>query len=102
MASPILHLGATVTCKHAGMAQPTAPFARVLVSGQPVTTLTAPYTIAGCGRGNSPCGVANWVLGAARVRAGGVPILTTSSSAVCVPTGTGLSAIASQTRVLAT
>mgnify|MGYP001769788471 CR=1 FL=1 len=37
MPGSILHLGATVTCMHAGPATPLSPFPRVLVSGQPIT-----------------------------------------------------------------
>ena len=48
MPAPILHLGATVLCTHAGQAAPMAPFPRVMVSAQPVVTLTSPYAIAGC------------------------------------------------------
>jgi len=48
MPAPVLHLGATVLCSHAGQATPLAPFPRVTVSGQPVVTLTSPYAIAGC------------------------------------------------------
>ncbi len=44
----LLHSGATVLCAHAGQAQPTAPNPRVKVSGQPVVTQAAPYTVAGC------------------------------------------------------
>ena len=44
----VLHVGATVMCAHGGQAQPTAPNPRVLVSGQPITTMTAPYVVAGC------------------------------------------------------
>ncbi len=39
----LLHVGATVLCAHGGQAQPTAPNARVLVSGQPTITMPAPY-----------------------------------------------------------
>ena len=42
MPAPILHLGATVLCTHAGQATPMAPFPRVLVSAQPVVTLATP------------------------------------------------------------
>ena len=58
MPAPILHLGATVLCTHAGPATPLAPFPRVLVSGQPVVTLASPYAVAGCaltGTGAPPC-----------------------------------------------
>ena len=44
----LLHLGATVMCAHGGQAQPTVVSPRVMVSGQPVVTLAAPYVVAGC------------------------------------------------------
>jgi hypothetical protein len=101
-----VHLGAVVTGIHGGQAQPTAPNPRVLVSGQPVSTLATPYVVAGCPfvapGGNGPCVSAQWVSGAARVLVGGMPLVVQSSQAVCVPTGTGLLVIVTQTRVLAT
>lgn len=105
MPGPILHLGATVLCMHAGPATPTTPFARVLVSGQPVVTLACPYVVTGCaltGSPNPPCVSAQWVVGATRVLAGGVPVAVQSGTAVCVPTGTGLLPVAVQPRVMAT
>ena len=105
MPAPILHLGATVLCSHAGQATPVAPFPRVLVSGQPVATLTSPYVIAGCaltGTPTPPCVTANWVVGATRVVAGGAPVVTMTGTAVCVPTGTPLLPVVAQTRALAT
>ena len=48
MPGPLLHVGATVICAHAGQAQPTAPNPRVMVSSQPTVTLAAPWVIAGC------------------------------------------------------
>ncbi len=97
-----VHVGATVMCMHAGTAQPLAPFPRVLVSGQPVVTITGPYAVAGCaltGTPNPPCVTAQWVSGATRVLAGGAPLVLLDSQAVCVPTGTGLIIAATQTRV---
>lgn len=105
MPGPILHLGATVLCMHAGQAQPLAPNPRVMVSGQPVVTQTTPYAVAGCaltGTPNPPCATAQWVSGALRVLAGGVPVVVQSSQAVCVPTGTGLLPVVVQPRVSAT
>lgn len=106
MPGPVLHLGATVICSHGGQATPTAPFPRVLVSGQPVTTLAAPYVVAGCAlppppAANGPCVTAQWVIGATRVLAGGQPVLVQSSQAICVPTGTPLQILLTQTRVVA-
>lgn len=104
MPAPVLHLGATITCMHAGPATPLTPFPRVLLSGQPVTTLATPYAITGCALTGSapPCVTAQWVVGAVRVLAGGVPVLIQTGQAVCVPTGTGLLPLAVQPRVLAT
>ena len=105
MPAPILHLGATVLCSHAGQATPLAPFPRVLVSSQPVVTLTSPYAIAACaltGTPNPPCVTGQFVVGAARVLAGGAPVVTMVGSSVCVPTGTPLLPVVSQVRALAT
>jgi hypothetical protein len=90
---------------HAGPAQPTAPFPRVSVSGQPIVTLAAPYVVTGCALASTstpPCVSAQWVVGATRVLAGGVPVIIQTSQAVCVPTGQGLIVITTQPRVLAT
>lgn len=105
MPGPILHLGATVMCMHAGPAQPLAPFPRVMVSGQPVVTQASPYAVTGCaltGTTVPPCVTAQWVTAALRVLAGGVPVLTQASQAVCVPTSTGLLPVVVQPRVSAT
>jgi hypothetical protein len=104
MPGPILHLGATVLCAHGGQATPTVPFPRVLVSGQPVTTLSAPYVVAACPFppvSGGPCVTAQWVVGATRVLAGGVPVVVQTGSAVCVPTGTPLLPAVVQPRVIA-
>jgi hypothetical protein len=99
----LLHSGATVLCAHAGQAQPTAPNPRVTVSGQPVVTQAAPYTVAGCPFNVSgapvPCVTAQWVTAAIRVRAGGLPVLLQDSQAICAPNGTPLSIVMTQVRV---
>ena len=104
MPGPILHLGAIVTCSHGGQALPTAPFARVLVSGQPVVTQASPYAVAGCGfvppGGNGPCVTGNFITVATRVLAGGVPVVLQDSISTCVPTATPLIAVQAQTRVI--
>jgi len=102
----LLHVGATVICAHGGQAQPTAPFPRVLVSGQPIVTQSAPYVVAGCAfvppAGNGPCVTGQWVMGAVRVLAGGVPVLLQDSQAICAPTGTPLTVLVTQVRVKGT
>ncbi|NRR29677.1 hypothetical protein HSX11_05720 [Oxalobacteraceae bacterium] len=103
----LLNSSATVLCAHAGQATPTAPFPRVQLSGMPVTTLSAPYMVAGCAlppptAGNGPCVTAQWLVGATRVMAGGVPVLLQSGAAICTPTGTPLSVVMTQMRVMGT
>jgi hypothetical protein len=105
MPAPALHVGAVVTCSHAGPATPVAPFPRVLLSGQPVVTLSSPYAIAGCaltGTPAPPCATGQWLTGATRVLAGGVPVATMAGSSTCIPTGTPMLPVSAQTRVLAT
>ena len=105
MPAPILHLGATVLCTHAGQATPTAPLPRVTLSGQPVVTLASPYAIVGCaltGTPTPPCVTGQFVTGATRVTAGGAFVATLMGSSVCVPTGTPMLPLVAQTRVLAT
>jgi hypothetical protein len=102
----ILHVGATVMCSHGGSAQPSAPNPRVLVSGQPVATMAAPYVVAGCpfnvGGAPSPCVTAQWVTAATRVLANGQPLVLIDSQAICAPNGTPLIVAATQTRAVAT
>jgi len=104
MPGPILHLGATVTCSHGGQAMPTAPFPRVLVSGQPVATQAAPWAVAGCPfvptGGNGPCVTGTYVAAATRVFAGGQPVVLMDSLSTCAPTGTPLIPVQAQTRVI--
>ena len=104
MPAPILHLGATVLCTHAGQATPLAPFARVTVSGQPVVTLASPYAVAGCAlsaTSTPPCVTGQWLAGATRVLAGGVPVATMTGASTCIPTGAPMQPLVAQTRVLA-
>ena len=73
--------------------------------GQAVVTLATPYVVAGCALSSvpsPPCVSAQWVAGATRVLAGGMPVITQTSQAVCVPTGQGLIVITTQPRVIAT
>lgn len=85
---------------------PTVPSTRVMVSGMPIATTAAPYTIAGCAfvppSGNGPCVTAQWSVGAVRVTSQGQPVVIMTGTATCVPTGTPLMPVSSQTRVLAT
>jgi hypothetical protein len=101
----VTHLGATVLCAHAGQAQPTAPNPRVLVSTQPVTTIVAPYAVAGCTlppAAGGPCVTGQWLMGAVRVFAGGAPVVIQGGQSICAPTGTPMTVLVTQVRVRAT
>jgi hypothetical protein len=103
MPGTLLHVGATVMCMHGGQAQPMVPNPRVTVGGQPIVTQSTTDTIAGCPfvppGGTGPCVTAQWITGAVRVTAGGVPVLLKDSQATCVPTATGLNIVVTQIRV---
>jgi len=100
----VLHVGAVVQCAHGGQAQPSVPNPRVKVSGQPIVTQAGPYVVAGCAlppppAANGPCLTAQWVMGATRVKANGMPVLLQDSQAICTPTGTPLLISVTQVRV---
>ena len=99
-------MGATVLCAHGGQAIPTVPSPVVMVSGMPIATIAAPYATAGCTfvppAGNGPCVTGQWVVGATMVLSQGQPVAILSGASICVPTGTPMLPVASQTLVLAT
>ncbi len=102
----ILHVGASVICSHGAPAQPTMPSPRVMVSGQPIVTIAAPYMVTGCpfniSGAPSPCLTAQWLMGAVRVTSLGQPVVVQSSQAICTPNGTPVMILVTQPRVLAT
>lgn len=105
MPGPVLHLGAVMTCAHAGPATPTAPFPRVSLSGQPSLTISAPWAVTGCalsGTGTPPCATGQHLAGTTRVLAGGVPLALLTGTTTCVPTGTPMLPVSAQPRVVAT
>lgn len=105
MPGPIVHQGAVVLCAHAGQATPLAAFLRVTVSGLPVVTLASPYAVAACAlssSGTPPCVTGLWLVGAARVLAGGVPVAVQSGTGITAPTGTPLMPVSVQPRASAT
>ena len=106
MPGPLVHVGATVLCSHAGQAQPMAPNPRVLVNGLPTVTVASPYVVAGCAlppppAANGPCLTGQWLTGATRVLSNGLPLVLLDSMSICAPTGTPLLVILTQTRVMA-
>jgi hypothetical protein len=77
----LMHVNAACQCTHAGPATiiPTQP--RVLVSGQPVATMTSQIIVAGCaftvpGPKPQPCVTIKWLMPSARVLVMGQPAMT--------------------------
>ncbi|MGC1310447.1 MAG: hypothetical protein WA885_24720 [Phormidesmis sp.] len=100
----LLNTNSIVLCAHSGQAKPTVPNPRVKVMGVPVTTLGPPYVVAGCANppppaNVGPCIVGNWIVGALRVKAMGLPVLLQSAQSICVPTGTPLIVVMANARV---
>jgi len=97
----LLHVGATVTCSHAGSAQPTTPNPRVTVMGMPTVTMASPYLVTACSltpTGAPFCVNAQWVSAATRISSNGQPLLLMDSQAVCAQNGNPLLVLATQTR----
>jgi hypothetical protein len=107
MPDPVVTQGSSVLCAHGGQASPAAPAPRVRAAGQPVVTTASPMLIAGCAfppppAGNGPCISGQWLTGATRVTASGVPLVVSAATSVCTPTGTPMTVAGTQTRVSAT
>jgi hypothetical protein len=103
--SPLVEQGATVMCAHGGQAQPTVPSPRVTLGGKAALTLTPPWTVSGCAfppQSGGPCVTAMWSVGTVRVTSMKQPLVVSSGTATCVPTGTPLTASVVQVRVTAT
>jgi hypothetical protein len=83
---------------------PTAPNPAVTVEGMPTCVLSSPWVVAGCPLVPPPlppCVTAQWVMGTTRVTSNGQPLLVQSGQAICIPTGTPLIPVVTQTRVTA-
>jgi hypothetical protein len=104
MPQPLLTMTTPVFCQHGGKGQavPTSE-PRVLIEGQPVVVLSNSYAINGCPLevvGSPFCALAQWIIGAVRVMANGVPVLLANSQAVCLPTRTSVQIAPLPSRVL--
>ena len=107
----LLHVGASAICPHSGQVSVSSSNTRVMVSGQPVATLSDTYSIAGCpfqipGPTPQPCVKVQWTTPATRVRVNGQPVILQASNGLCqsaqqIPQGPP-TVVATQTRVRGT
>ena len=88
MPGPLAHVGNLTLCTHGIPATVVSTNARVLVSGQPVTTISDQYLIAGCpftaGVVPMPCVRIQWIVPALRVLVNGSPALLQTSVGLCI------------------
>jgi hypothetical protein len=103
----LVHVGAQVTCSHAGQAQPTVSNPSVTVSDQATVLTSSVFQIAGCSfppppTANGPCVTGQWLSGTTRVTSNGEPLVISVGTSTCTPTGTPLMVVETQTRVTAT
>lgn len=88
MPGPLVHVGATATCPHAGQVTVVPANTRVLASGQPVATMGDQFPIAGCpftlpnGK-PQPCVKVQWLVPATRVQVNGQPVILQASTGIC-------------------
>lgn len=105
MAGPLLAMDSTVLCSHGGQARASTPASRVLLGGTPAVLVAGPWTVAGCTlppNAGGPCATAQWSSGTVRVTSLGQPLVLSSGSATCIPTGVPLMPVSFQVRVRAT
>ncbi|BDC51029.1 hypothetical protein F183_A33450 [Bryobacterales bacterium F-183] len=83
----LYHAGATAMCPHAGQISAVPAASRVMLGGQPATTASDSYPIAGCvfniNGAPHPCVKVNWLQPAARVKLSGKPAVLNTSSGLC-------------------
>lgn len=84
----LFHVGATAMCPHGAPVQTIPGSPRVLVSGQPVATMSDTYVITGCAFNVSgaphPCVMVQWLVPAERVLVEGAPAILQTSAGLCL------------------
>ncbi len=107
----LVHVGASANCPHMGQVTFTTTNARVLVSGQPLITVTDMFTVAGCpfqipfgaGTKPQPCVTGKWLAPSTRILVNGQPAILQASTGLCqsveqIPQGPP-TVVVTQTRV---
>jgi len=110
MPAPVLNASAQMLCPHGGMVQIIPSNTRFMVGGAPALVQTDTYVVAGCvftvGLKPQPCVQVRWLMGAARLKVNGTPVLTQTSIGLCIsadmiPAGPPNIIFAGQTRLTA-
>jgi hypothetical protein len=75
----LMHVGAGMQCPHGGMATIAPSQTRVVVSGQPIATMSSVMSVAGCvftvpGPKPQPCVLVKWAMPSTRFVVSGQPV----------------------------
>lgn len=88
MPSPVVTVGAAITCPHGGTVAIIPADARVTAGGVPIATIADAFPVTGCafaqGTQPQPCVLVQWTTAARRVRINGQPSLPGASVGVAV------------------
>jgi len=83
----LFHVGAAAICPHGGQVTTISTNTRVLVSNQPVATVSDTFLVAGCvftvGPKPQPCVKVQWLVPATRVLINGQPAILQDSVGLC-------------------
>ncbi len=98
---------ADIRCAHSGAARPMSGNPKVLLGGQRSVLQATPHLVSACPLppppgANGPCVVGNWQTGTTRVTSFGLPLAIQESPGICIPSGAPMTALTTQTRVIAT
>lgn len=96
----VLSTASVLLCAHGGAVVAANPNSRLRVDGQPAASLGSTFAVLGC-PATPPCVTAQFAGGTQRVRASGVPLLTTASAGVSLPAASPLIQVPSGGRVSA-
>lgn len=103
MPGSLLTTASQTICSHGGQGQPTALATRVLAAGAPVILAPVPWAVLGCSPpSGTPDVTAAWATATVRVTSMATPLVFSAGTAICASTGSPLTPIAFQTRVIAT
>jgi hypothetical protein len=88
MAGFVITESSTLLCPHStGTARALLTNPRVKIAGSPIMTVQLPYQVDHCGNTNAPCVSASWMIGAARVTAGGLSVAINTGTSEVKPVG---------------
>lgn len=88
MPGMLVHVGATIMCTHGGSVTVVSSNTRVMVSNQPVATMSDQFMVAGCaftlpGGKPQPCVQVKFLVPATRVMVNNQPAILSTSSGLC-------------------